>query len=279
MNEKEHFERLNKYYIKSKAGYDIFLWGSKHFGFYPKSKKVTEREAQVLMQDLVAKKLKLSADDLVLDAGCGQGVISTYLAKKYGCKIEGITPIHFEIDKANLLAKKLKVSDKINYSLMDYSDMEFKNNYFDCIYTIETLSHSVNIRKTLKEFHRVLKKGGRIALFEYTIAEDNCFSKYEIKILNKVSHASTMDSLGDFRHDKFQGTLKEAGFKDVIVEHISENVGPSLGRLRKFAILPYYLFVKPFGLQEKFPNVTAAVEFYKMAKKGLIRYNIFTAVK
>ena len=158
MNQKEHFKRLNNYFNKSKIGYDLLLRGSKHFGFYPKNKKIIEKEAQLIMQDLIAKKLGLSKRDKVLDAGCGQGIVSTYLSKKFGCKIEGITVLPFEIEKAKFLADKLKISDKIHYSLMDYSDMKFKDNYFNCIYTIETLSHSINIRKTLKEFFRVLKK-------------------------------------------------------------------------------------------------------------------------
>lgn len=279
MNEKEHFERLNRYYQKSKIGYDFVLWGSKHFGFYPKGKKITEREAQILMQDLVAKKLKLTSKDLVLDAGCGQGVVSTFLAKKYKCKIEGITVVPFEVKKADLLAEKFSVSDKVNYSVMDYSKTEFDDNCFDCIYTTETLSHSTDIKKTLKELFRILKKGGRVAFFEYTLAEDKDFSEKEMKILEKVAKGSAMDGLKDFRHDKFENVLSEAGFGNIKVENISENAKPSLARLRKLALIPYLLFIKPFGLQEKFPNVSAAVEFYNMAEKGLVRYNIFTATK
>ncbi|MBN2087269.1 methyltransferase domain-containing protein [Candidatus Peregrinibacteria bacterium] len=279
MDEKEHFERLNQYYKKSEIGYDFALWGSKHFGFYPNNKKISEKEAQILMQELVAKKLKLTSKDLVLDAGCGQGVVSTFLAKNYGCKIKGITVVPFEVKKANLLAEKLKVSDKVNYSIMDYSKTKFKNNHFDSIYTTETLSHTTDIKKTLKEFFRILKKGGKVAFFEYTLAEDMDFSKSEMKILEKVAKGSAMDRLKDFRHDKFQNVLSEAGFTNIKVENISENVVPSLARLRKFALIPYYFFVKPFGLQEKFPNASAAVELYNMARKGLIRYNIFTAIK
>jgi sterol 24-C-methyltransferase len=279
MNEKEHLERLNQYYEKSKIGYDFALWGSKHFGFYPKGKKVSEKEAQILMQELVAKKLELTSKDLILDAGCGQGVVSTFLAEKQGCKIEGITVVPFEVKKANFLAEKLKVSDKVKYSVMDYSKTKFNNNHFDCIYTTETLSHSINIRKTLKEFFRILKKGGRVAFFEYTLAENKDFSKSELKILEKIAKGSAMDGLKDFKHDKFQNVLSKVGFTNVKVENISENTGPSLARLKKFALIPYYLFVKPFGLQEKFPNASAAVEFYNMAEKGLIHYNIFTATK
>lgn len=279
MEEKEHFERLNQYFEKSRVGYDIALCGSKHFGFYPKGKKISEKEAQILMQEMVAKKLNLTSKDLVLDAGCGQGVVSTFLTKKYECKIEGITVVPFEIKKANLNAEKSEVSDRVNYSKMDYSKTMFNNNHFDCIYTTETLSHSTDIKKTLKEFFRILKKDGRIAFFEYTLAEDKDFSKSEMKILGKVAKGSAMAALKDFRHDEFQNVLSEAGFTNVKVENISENAEPSLARLRKFAIIPYYLFVKPFEFQEKFPNVSAAVEFYKMGKKGLIRYNIFTGVK
>jgi cyclopropane fatty-acyl-phospholipid synthase-like methyltransferase len=75
MNEREHFERVVKYYEHSKLGYDTLLWGSKHFGFHPKGKKISEREAQLLMQDLIGEKLHLSDSMKVLDAGCGQGVV------------------------------------------------------------------------------------------------------------------------------------------------------------------------------------------------------------
>lgn len=278
MSKKEHLQRLNKYYRKSKIGYNIALWGSKHFGFYPENKKASEKEAQALMQDLIGKKLDLSKSMKVLDAGCGQGVVSVYLVKKFGCEIEGITVVPFEVKAAKALAKKSNVKDKTNYHLMDYSDMKFENNYFDAIYTIETLSHSINIIKTLKEFFRVLKPGGKIALLEYTIAEDDKFSEYEMDILNKVVYSSAMDGLKSFRHDKFQKLISKAGFENINSENISENVKLSLNRLRKIALVPHF-FVKLFGLQKRFPNVTAAVEFYKMGEKDLIRYNIFTARK
>jgi len=198
--------------------------------------------------------------------------------KKFGCSIEGITIVPFEIKMARRLAEKNQVSEKVNYSYMDYSDMKFRNGYFDAVYTTETLSHSVDIRKTLGEFFRVLKKGGRMALFEYTVAEDARFSDYERNMLNKVMRSTATEGIKQFRHDKFQNVIAEAGFKNVKVQNISQNAEASLNRLRRFAVIPYF-FVKLFGLQESHPNTTAAVEFYKMAKKDLIRFNVFTAEK
>lgn len=157
--------------------------------------------------------------------------------------------------------------------------MNFKDENFNCIYTMETLSHSIDILKTLKEFNRVLKPGERVAFFEYTLAENSAFSDYELKVMRRINRGSAMIGLEDFRHDKFQFTIEKAGFSNVKVKDISKNTEPSLARLKKYLNLPYSLFVKPFGLQEKFPNVASAVALYEMAEKGLIRYNIFTAIK
>lgn len=278
MNESEHFKRLNNYFYSSKLGYDTILWGAKHFGYYPKNKKISEKEAQKLMHDLIGKKLNLKKSMKALDAGCGQGVVSTYLAKKFGCRIEGITMVNFEIGVANNLAKEIGVSDKVNYSLMDYSNMKFDNNTFDAIYTIETLCHSTDIKKTLKEFYRVLRKNGRIALFEYRVANDDKFSNYEIGLINKIVHATAAPSLMELKFSEFKKMVEETGFKNVKEEDITKNFAPSLNRLRKFALAPYF-FVKIFRLQKYFPNLTIAVESYEGVQKGLIRYFVLTARK
>lgn len=61
-------------------------------------------------------------------------------------------------------------------------------------------------------------------------------------------------------------------------QNISKYAGPSFERLHKLSVMPYF-FVKLFGLQKHFINVTTGYEVYKMAKKDLFRYCIFTARK
>jgi len=278
-SETKHHKKVINYFEKSNLGYDIVLWGAKHFGFYPSAKKdISEKRAQELMQDLLAKNLKIKKKQLILDAGCGQGVVSSYLAGKYGCKIIGITIVPFELKKANELSKKLEVDTKVEYHLMDYSNTTFKDNQFDAIYTMESFVHSPSTKKTLREFFRILKPGGKLVMFEYTMANDRKFAEWEKKMLDIVIEGSTMVSLKNMRHDSFSKTLKEVGFESVKEQDISQNTEPSIKRLHKLAKFPY-IFVRLFHLQKYFINVTAAIELYKIAKKDLIRYCIFTARK
>lgn len=278
MDEKEHFERLNRYYNFSRWKYNWFLNGSRHFGFYPERKWIPTQKAQTLMQNLVAEKVGAGPEKRLLDAGCGQGVTAIYLAERYGCSMEGVTVVPYEMQEANKRAKKSGASKKVKISLMNYSHLKFPNNYFDGIYSQESLVHSTNIGETLKELHRVLKFGGRIAFFEYSMADDNKFSEEELKTISEMNHASAMHSIVKMRHGLLEKFMQNAGFQNVRVENISEEVGPMIKRYEIFA-KPLYRFFKFFGLTHGMPNLVAAARMVKFGEKDLVRYNIFTAHK
>ncbi len=278
MNEREHFQRLNRYYDFSRWKYNFFLGGSKHFGFYPDEKWIPTGKAQQLMQDLVAEKINLKKGMRILDAGCGQGVTSTYLAQKYGCSVDGITVVPFEIKEATKLAKKLGVLERAHYVLMDYSQLKFGNDTFDAIYTQESLVHSTNIQQTLKEFYRVLKNGGKIALFEYSMAEDGKFSPEELWTIKEMNYASAMHSFPVMRHGSLETLMSGEGFRDVRVENISYKVGPMIRGYEKLA-KPIYFVMRFLGWTSRMPNLVAAARMRKFGERDLVRYNIFTAQK
>lgn len=276
--EAPHFRRLRSYYDRSRRGYNLFLWGAKHFGYYPLDADVSEREAQDHMHDVLASKLGLDAETCVLDAGCGQGVVATYLAKHYGCSLRGIDVVPFEIGEARRLAEEAQVADRVQFELMDYSNMSFDAGTFDALFTLETLSHSPDPIHTLREFCRVLRPQGRLALFEYSLAVDEEFTPREMRMLDIVTHGSAMEGLKAFRHECFHRSVEAAGFIDVKTEDITEHVKPSLERLRRYARIPY-IPVRLLRLQKFCPNVTAAIEFHRLAQRALLRYNIYTGRK
>ncbi len=274
-------QKILDYYnsVGSKLGYKYLTREIKHFGFYPLNKRtINEQKAQELMQDLIYKKLQFKSGDLILDAGCGYGTVACYLVRKYGGKITGIDINPREILRAGERAKELGLTNRVKFKVMNYSQTDFLSNYFNHIYTMETLSHASNIKHTLKEFYRVLQPGGKIVLFEYTLAPNREFSPWEMKMLELGIEGTAVSGLKQFRHNQFPKTLQEAGFKKVHEQNITENFKPSIQRLKNIAKIPYF-FIKLFNLQKHFSNILIAAEWSKFVEKDLWRYCIFTAQK
>ena len=274
----DHIDSLRKYYKRSRMGYNLLLGGAKHFGYHPEHCDVSERQAIRLMHDQVAHYIQLKPGQHLLDAGCGQGVVAVDLALRFNCTIDGITQVPFEVEDARHLADAKEVSDRTCFSLMDYSKTDFPNGCFDGVYSLETLSHSPDILSTLKELFRVLKPGGRVAFFEYALADEGQFTSREIRIRDAIARGSAMAALTSFRLGTLVTMLQAAGFVNVGVIDLTANTRPSLRRLRRYAMIPY-LAVRLMRLQERFPNVSAAIEFYRMATRGLIRYVVIIGAR
>src|SRR3990167_3919151 len=100
----------------------------------------------------------------ILDAGCGTGLFTKKL-NKFG-DVFGVD-IHPE-------AIKLAKQRNIKVKKASINKLPFKSSTFDLITTIDVLYHrSVNDRKAIQEFYRILKPGGiliiRVAAFNWLI--------------------------------------------------------------------------------------------------------------
>ena len=269
--------------IESRLGYSLLLKGVKHFGYYPKGREdISMREAQYSMMNELQKRLDLPSDSLILDAGCGEGETAMYLARKYGYRIRGIDILNTSLEKARRRSAKRNLEGYVEFRRMNFESLDFPDESFDGAYTMETLVHAGNYKNALQEFHRVLKRGGKLVLFEYSIpgSESIEVTPYQKKILEIVFENTASHSFRHFVHGRFPEILEEAGFTRVVVEDITQRVMPMVKRFYKLAFLPYQL-VRAFGLREMFINTTIAFEFYRNLRQSqeFWRYNIITATK
>lgn len=265
--------------LESRLGYR-YLKGVKHFGYYPEDQEgISKLEAQMLMNEELAKRLSLPAGLRVLDAGCGEGNVALYLAEKRGLHIDGIDLLDFNINRAYEVTKEKNLSKSVNFQIGSYMELPFADASFDGVYTMETLVHAPDYRQALKEFHRVLKPGGKIVHFEYSIKPSSELLPSQQAAMERLRRVNLVASMPAFNEFEF-GTMTEkwqaAGFNNVKTEDITARMLPMLKKFYGKARLPYKLF-RVLGLENHVINAMSAVEFYE--HQDLWKYEITTALK
>ncbi len=253
------------------------LGGVKHFGYYPLGQEnIQGAKAQELMNEQLALSLSLPEGSKVLDAGCGEGSVALYLAKRCKYEITGIDLLDFDLDRARQNVKRLGFKSQISFFQADYSDTGLPDSSFDAIYTMETLVHSPDFKRTITEFHRLLKPGGKLVLVEYSKAPKEELSLEAQQAFTRVNHLSAMPAFEQFAYGVLEHALVEGGFEAIQSRDITERMLPMLRKFYRLAKIPFYI-VSSLGLEDHFVNAMSAVVFIQ--NLGSWKYNIIKAYR
>ena len=82
-----------------KDAWDLQHSNAIHYG-YNDAKAKTFRESLNRMNEVMKEAAGITSNDVVLDAGCGIGGSSVYLAQNAGCRVTGITLSDRQVSKA-----------------------------------------------------------------------------------------------------------------------------------------------------------------------------------
>jgi ubiquinone/menaquinone biosynthesis C-methylase UbiE len=102
----------------------------------------------------------------VLCVGCGIGVSTAYIAKKFDCHVVGVDISDKMIEWARLRAKRERVESKIEFRTADIQDLPFQANRFDAVIVESVVSFVTDKARAIRECVRVTKPGGYVGLNE-----------------------------------------------------------------------------------------------------------------
>lgn len=260
-----------------------FLWDmdrsqALHYGFWGPGIR-TLPEALAYENKVLADRLGLDANATVLDAGCGVGGSSLYLARRFGCRVVGITlsPEQLRLCRDNARAAGLEAL--VSFELLDYQHTSFDDARFDAAWFIESFCYSPDKAALLREMHRLLKPGGRVIVAD-------CFRR-------EPAQAGDEQRL----HDWLSGWAVEsvesepwmhaaalaAGFEAPRTEDVTDLVMPSARRLYLASLLARAVLGlrRLWGVRKAVSdgNVRAAHRQYGILRQGCARYVVFEARK
>lgn len=272
-NAADNLTRVRDYYDSTWLDYRL-LWlnplnRALHFGYWDKN-TTSHAESLLNMNQALANRIGIQSGQRILDAGCGVGGTSIWLAKRYNAQVVGITPVASQIARARRYACEQGVDDRVSFEQQDYTCTGFPNASFDIVLAMESVCHAPNKERFLTEARRILRPGGRLGITEYMLTrapQDDI----ERQLLNSWLAGWAIPNLAT--GDAWTVMARQTGFDQVEVDDITENTRPSLRRLYRFArftwIFAIALRAANIRSETQHGNTRAARDQYRALERGL----------
>ncbi len=165
------------------------LFGSKYIN--------RQREVEISM-------LELKNEDKILFVGIGTGEDLRFIPKEVD--VTGVDITNEMLDIARKKSKELGLKNS-KITNMDGENLDFEEDTFDYVVLNLILSVIPNANKALKEAYRVLKPGGKIAIFDKFL-DDGKNPNIMRRLLNSITR-----SLGTDINRKFSDILGRVNLK------------------------------------------------------------------
>ncbi len=276
-------DEIVAYYDETWLDYRL-LWLNRtnlsvHFGY---ADETTRGHASALlnMNRVLADRAGIAPSQRVLDAGCGVGGSSLWLAEQRGAQVIGITPVASQVARARRFAARRGLGDRVAFEQADYTCTPFPGESFDVVWALESLCHAADKSAFYREAARLLRPGGRLVVAEYIRAARPLGDSGERLLHEWLDGWAIRDLDTRAEHERHAAA---AGLADFRLDDVTAHTRPSLRRLYRMTCWSYPLAVaiRALGIRSRVQhgNVIGALRQYQALERGLWFYGILSAVK
>jgi tocopherol O-methyltransferase len=227
-------EAIAKYYSDTQFEYGL-IWNWRlnttpalHFGYYD-DKATNHQQAITRANEVLADYANIQPNARIVDAGCGLGQSSEWLAKYRKARVTGITITPKQVETINKRLQKHPV-ENVDFLVADYLHMPIGDNSVDVVWAFESVCHAPDKSLFYKEAYRVLKPGGKIAMAEY-IRNGRPMDADKEALLKEVFHKWAIPDLDTVQEHHAHAT--KAGFTSFKNNDITKHVKKSYQNLRE----------------------------------------------
>jgi len=218
MNKKRRFSPHN---IKTQEHYKQTTWFYKYFwswgtfgmhaGFYDLT-HLSPTKALDNTQKVLADLIHLTAEDKILDAGCGMGGPAVWIAKNIKAQVIGINISSVQLKIARKLAIEQGVNNLVTFKKMDYCSTNIPDQSFDVVWALDSVCHAENKQAFINEAFRLLKPQGRLIVCDGFLSKPRAeFKPFTLKLLKVFEEGYNIGELVPI--GEFKAFIKKAGFK------------------------------------------------------------------
>lgn len=251
-----------------------------HYGYWDSASAYDQHQALLNKNAILYQKAAIQAQDRVLDAGCGIGGSSIWMAREHGNHVTGITISAKQAAYARQHAQRHRVSEQVNFEVADFCATPFPDESFDAVWALESSCHALNKADFLAEAWRVLRKGGRLVVCDGFLLQRE-FDDRQWQAVVACLNGWAVPNLCD--RTEFSDLLSAQGFSQIICHDITQQTQASAEHMYKVAkrLRPVQRLSQWLGLrsQAQTANYEVGLAQYVLFSEKLTEYCIFTAEK
>jgi cyclopropane fatty-acyl-phospholipid synthase-like methyltransferase len=209
---RQHRERIRRYYRETSEASYLQHWAKGSLGFHfglADESTTSLAESILAANQFLADRADIGESTRVLDAGCGVGGSSLWLARERGAIVTGVTISPEQADLAMRLAGEQDLAERTQFSCADMCATDLPEASFDVVWQLESLCHVEDLDGYVDHLLHLLRDGGRFACIDLCRG-DPVDSAREKLVCDGWSMVFPMR-----RIDRVADALQRAGFEGV----------------------------------------------------------------